>query len=86
MGVATTRMYSRGKVTIPEAIRAAMGLKDGMQFIVLGQGDTLILKAILPPSLERFENLLSAAKKRAHQIGLRPGDVARAIRHVRKGK
>ena len=37
--VATTRMSSKGQIVIPESIRNRLNLKDGAQFVVVGEGD-----------------------------------------------
>lgn len=42
-------------------IRASLHLKEGDQFIVIGQGDAVILKAIKPPSMGEFSHLLDQA-------------------------
>mgnify|MGYP001104459118 CR=1 FL=1 len=44
--IATTRMSSKGQVVIPETIRKRLNLQAGAQFVVLGEGDVVILKAI----------------------------------------
>ena len=84
MGIATTRMSSRGQVVIPEEIRESLGLSEGSRFVVVGQGDSVILKTISPPSLEHFRDLLENARKSAKKAGLKKGDVTRAIKMVRK--
>ena len=48
-------MSSKGQIVIPEAIRKQLNLEEGSQFIVVGEGDVVILKAITAPSLESFE-------------------------------
>jgi len=70
-GLATTKMSSKGQVVIPEEIRKRLGLKAGSQFIVVGDKDTLILKAILPPSLDEFEDLIAEARKQARIAGMK---------------
>lgn len=47
----TTKLSSKGQVVIPEVIREQLHLKEGDQFVVIGQGDTVIFKRITPPSL-----------------------------------
>lgn len=84
--LATTKMSSKGQVVIPEAIRKRLKLKAGSQFVVIGEQDVVILKAISPPSMEDFEQLVTEARKRARDAGLRPSDVTRAIRKVRETK
>ena len=43
---ATTRLSSKGQVVIPEEIRNDLGLSEGDQFVVIGEGDSVILKTI----------------------------------------
>jgi len=49
--LATTRMSSKGQVVIPEDVRGRLGLEEGVQFVVVGEGDVVILKTITPPSM-----------------------------------
>ena len=37
--IATTKLSSKGQVVIPEEIRKQLGLKEGDQFVVVGQDD-----------------------------------------------
>ncbi|MBI2335827.1 MAG: AbrB/MazE/SpoVT family DNA-binding domain-containing protein [Deltaproteobacteria bacterium] len=82
--IATTRLSSKGQVVIPEIIRNQLGLKEGAQFVVLGQKDVVILKAITPPSDQDFEELISAARGQARSAHLHKKDVIQAIKKVRK--
>jgi AbrB family looped-hinge helix DNA binding protein len=84
--LATTRMSSKGQVVIPEAIRTRLQLKEGMEFIVLGEGDVVILKAITPPSIEDFDDLLQQAHQQAKAAGMKRSDITKAIKEVRGGK
>jgi len=43
----------------------------------------VILKAISPPAMEEFDSLITTARKRAKQTGMKRSDVARAIAKVR---
>jgi len=80
---ATTKLSSRGQVVIPEEIRSRLGLEAGVKFIVVGEGDVVVLKALKPPKLRDFKALLAKARKSAEDAGLTPADVDRAIREVR---
>jgi AbrB family looped-hinge helix DNA binding protein len=82
-GLATTRMSSRGQVVIPEEIRKRLKLKAGSQFVVVAEKDTVILKAISPPSLEEFDDLIMEARKQARKAGLKRSDITAAIRKIR---
>ena len=83
---ATTKLSSRGQVVIPEEIRSRLGLEAGVKFIVVGEGDVVVLKALKPPKLRDFKALLAKARKSAEDAGLTPADVDRAIREVRSQK
>jgi AbrB family looped-hinge helix DNA binding protein len=81
--LATTRLSSKGQVVIPEDVRQRLGLKAGDQFIVVGEGDVVILKTIAPPSMKDFDALVSKARGQARRAGVKPADVAAAIKKVR---
>lgn len=83
-GVATTKLSSKGQVVIPEEIRKELHLKSGDRFMVLGKGDTVILKTIERPSLDGFEALLQEANVRAKKAGLARSSVKTAIRQARR--
>jgi AbrB family looped-hinge helix DNA binding protein len=84
--LATTKLSSKGQVVIPEEIRKSLGLKAGVQFIVIGKGDSVILKTISSPSFDEFEELLKDAQKQARTAGLKKPAVATIIQKVRKSR
>jgi AbrB family looped-hinge helix DNA binding protein len=83
MTYATTKLSSKGQVVIPESIRKSLKLKVGDQFIVVGQGDSMILKTISPPSLSQFDSLLAKVRTQARKAGIRKSDVKAAIAWAR---
>ena len=84
--IATTRMSSKGQIVIPEAIRKRLNLKEGVQFVVMGEGDVVILKAISAPSMESFDALIKQARQQAKIAELERGDIAKAILKARGRK
>ena len=84
--LATTKMSSKGQVVIPEEIRLALGLKSGDQFVVLGRGDSVVLKTISTPSFDQFDELLKEARVQAKKAGLKKSDILAAIKVARKKK
>ena len=80
---ATTKLSSRGQVVIPEEIRTRLGLEPGVRFVVVGEGDVVVLKALKAPSLTDFKELLDEAEKSAGEAGLTREDVEAALREVR---
>ena len=81
--VATTKMSSKGQVVIPEAIRKRLGLEPGVEFVVLGEGDTVVLKPISVPSMREFDEVIAGARRAARRAGLKRSDIAAAIQSVR---
>jgi len=81
--LATTRLSSKGQVVIPEDVRQRLGLKAGDQFVVVGEGDVVILKTIAPPSMKDFDALVSKVRGQARRAGVKPADVDAAIKKVR---
>jgi AbrB family looped-hinge helix DNA binding protein len=84
--LATTRLSSKGQVVIPEEIRERLGLKEGAQFVVVGERDVVILKSISPPSMEEFDELVRRARAAARKAGMKPTDVRRAISRARTAR
>ena len=80
---ATTKMSTRGQVVIPEAIRKKMGLEPGVEFVVVGEGDAIVLKAIRPPSMREFDTVMARARRAAKRAGMKRSDIAAAIEAVR---
>ena len=79
----TTRMSSKGQVVIPEEIRDRLGLQSGTQFVVVGDRDVVILKAISTPSMKEFDHLIAQARQQARKSGLKRSDVDAAVAKVR---
>jgi AbrB family looped-hinge helix DNA binding protein len=84
--LATTRMSSKGQVVIPEDVRDRLGLMPGDQFVVVGEGDVVILKTISPPAMKEFDGLVSKARSQARRAGMKQSDVTAAIRKVRSDR
>jgi AbrB family looped-hinge helix DNA binding protein len=81
--VATTKLSSKGQVVIPEEVRKQLGLKAGDQFVVVGEDDAVILKAITPPSIRDFDAIIEKARKQARATRMKRSDIAKAIAKVR---
>lgn len=82
----TTKLSSKGQVVIPEEIRKRLGLETGAQFVVVGEGDVVVLKALQAPKMADFKRLLDQAQASAEAAELTEEDVTRAIREVRTKK
>jgi AbrB family looped-hinge helix DNA binding protein len=84
--LATTKMSSKGQVVIPEEVRKRLNLKTGAQFVVVGENDVVILKAISPPSMNEFDDLIGKARREAKAAGLKQADIKEAIAKARVRK
>lgn len=83
-GLATTRLSSRGQVVIPESIRNALGLEPGVRFVVLSEGDVVILKRIDAPARSEIRALAVKVRRQARRAGVKPADIRMAIRDARR--
>ena len=83
---ATTKLSTRGQVVIPEEIRNRLGLEPGAQFVVIGEGDVVVLKTLTAPRLEELKSLLDKVQEAAKAAGVTPEEVERAIQEVRASK
>lgn len=83
-GLATTRLSSRGQVVIPEEIRTALRLEPGAQFVVLADADVVILKRIDAPPRSDIRALAAKVRKQVRRAGMKPADLQKAIRGVRR--
>ncbi len=84
--LATARMSSKGQVVIPEVVREKLGLTTGAQFVVVGENDVVILKAITRPSMRDFDSLIKKARRQARSCEMTRSDVSKAIARVRGRK
>jgi AbrB family looped-hinge helix DNA binding protein len=79
-------MSSKGQVVIPQEIRTRLRLRPGAQFVVVGEGDVVILKGVSAPSMEDFDALIAEARRRAKASGLKRRDVTAAVAKVRRSR
>jgi AbrB family looped-hinge helix DNA binding protein len=84
MKLATTKMSSKGQVVIPEDIRKRLKLKAGSRFVVVGDRDVVILKEISLPSMDEFNELIAAARRKARQSGMKRSDILKAVAAARR--
>ena len=77
-------MSSKGQVIIPKEIREHLGLHAGTKFVVITIGDTIILKPFDLPSMDEFDELIEEARRQAREAGLKPEDIKKTIKKVRR--
>jgi AbrB family looped-hinge helix DNA binding protein len=84
LNVGTTKLSSKGQVVIPEDVRKELGLEPGAQFVVMGEGDLVILKKIEAPDRSEFLALAKKVRSQARKAGVKRSDVKSAVRKVRR--
>ena len=84
--LSTTKMSSKGQVVIPEEIRKRLKLHSGMQFVVVGEDNVVILKAIPPPFITEFDAIIAKAQRQAKFAGLKKSDIDKAVARARNRK
>jgi AbrB family looped-hinge helix DNA binding protein len=82
--IATTKLSSKGQVVIPEDVRKELGLEPGAQFVVMGEGDVVILKKIEAPDRQEFRSLARKVRSQARRAGMKRSDVKKAVRATRR--
>jgi antitoxin PrlF len=79
-----TTMSSRGQIVIPQALRDVLALGEGAKFLILGEGDTIILKRLEVPSTDELRALLAHSRQIAKKGKLKKSDLKRVIAQERK--
>lgn len=79
-----TSISSRGQVVIPQNLRKRLRIEIGEKFVVMGHGDTIILKKIEVHSFQGFEKLLKKTREFAKKKEIKKNDVDNAIKRIRK--
>ena len=79
-----TSISSRGQVVIPQNLREKLKICEGEKFVVIGEGNTIILKKLEMPSFDGFDKLLRKTREFAKNKGLKEKDIEEAINATRK--
>lgn len=83
--VEVTRVSEKGQVVIPSSMRQELGIKKSDQFLIFGEGSTIILKKIEKQALKKtFAQISKPLKKAASKIGLTREDLKKSIKDVRR--
>ncbi len=80
-----TRISEKGQVVIPSSLRQEMGIETSDQFLVFGEGNTIILKRIEKPVLQKsLLTLLKPLQKVVSEVGFTRSELAKTIKELRK--
>ena len=82
--IATTKLSSKGQIVIPEEVRKELGLEPGAQFVVMGEGDVVVLKKIEALDRREFLALAHKVRSQARKAGGKRSDIKKAGRASRR--
>ena len=78
------RVSSKGQMVIPAKIRKMMRLRIGDKLFAFGDRNTMVLKKISKPALEReFEEIVAPVRKKIKKLGVTRKALKKTIREVR---
>ena len=85
MEVEMTRISEKGQVVIPSSLRNRMKIKKSDQFLVFGEGNTIILKKIEKPAIRKtFDEVAKPLRNAAKKSGFSRSDLDKLIEDVKK--
>jgi AbrB family looped-hinge helix DNA binding protein len=85
MALELTRLSERGQIVIPTELRKSMNLREGERFIIMGVGDTIVLRKLeLSQERLRLKKLIRDSQKKARKGGFTEEEVTKLIRETRK--
>jgi len=63
-----------------------LNLNEGAQFLVVGEGEFVVLKVVTLPDKSEFDTLIKQARQQAKEAGLTEEDVTSAVAKARGKK
>jgi len=79
-------LSERGQIVIPQDVREKMHLEPGSKFAVFPIEDSIVLKKIEIPSLEKWDDVLKPLRAEAKKKEITEQDVDRMVQETRRGK
>ena len=85
MEVELTRISEKGQVVIPSSLRRLMKIEKSDQFLVFGEGNTIVLKKVEKPAFKKsFDEIAKPIREAVKKTGFSRSDLAKAIKEVRQ--
>ena len=82
--IEVTSVSSRGQVVIPQSLRDKLKIREGENFVVIGENNTIVLRKLEMPSFKGFDKLLAKTREFAKKNELKEADVEQAVKNARK--
>ncbi|MAH46629.1 AbrB family transcriptional regulator [Candidatus Pacearchaeota archaeon] len=78
-----TSVSSRGQVVIPQGLRNRMRIRAGEKFVVIGDGNTIVLKKLEMPPFVGVDKLLKKTRDFVKKKGVKAADIEEVVKQVR---
>ena len=87
MGISITKISQNGQIVIPADIRKEMKLKKSEKFLVINEGDNIILRRLREENIKKeLAALLKYFEMEFDKAGIKPEDILKEIKEHRKEK
>ena len=87
MGIGITKISQSGQVVIPAEIRELMGIEPADRFLVISEGDDIVLRKLKKKTRKKeLIELLESIQDDIENQGITREDLEQAIKEVREAK
>jgi AbrB family looped-hinge helix DNA binding protein len=87
MGIGITKISQNGQIVIPAEIRELLGIEPADRFLVISEGDDIVLRKIKKKSRKKeLIELMDSIHDDIEKRGITREDLEKAIQEVRKEK
>ncbi len=87
MGLGIAKISRSGQIVIPAEIRELMGIEPADRFLVISEGDDIVLRKLKKKTRKKeLIELLDSIQDEVEELGITKEDLEKAIREVRKAK
>jgi AbrB family looped-hinge helix DNA binding protein len=85
LAIDMTKLSQKGQVVIPSTVRSKLGLRRGTRFLVVGIGNTVVLRRLdLSEETISLKKILEESRKKARKVGFSSKEINEFIRRTRK--
>lgn len=81
--IEVTSLSSKGQIVIPNVIRNQLHLNTGTKFMIMTDGNNILIKPIEIPQINEFNDLINKSRKLRSSKKLTKADIKKTIKKVR---
>ena len=79
-------LSQRGQIVIPRDVREKLHLEAGSKFVVFPLDDSIVLKKLEIPTLEKWDKVMKPLREEAKRKKLTYKDIDKMVQETRRGK